>query len=143
VRAGLRVHPLLYHEGVGFTTSLFSSSFFTLTGFYGIYDGRHHHAGMSPVAIARRSSKSGNSAEVVELIGLYWHFVDIVLIVIFTPSIWIPHEVRTMTTTESAILRGARWHDDGHAHKPTSLIGRRVAGDRHRRRGNFALPEYR
>ncbi|MEY2417025.1 MAG: cytochrome o ubiquinol oxidase subunit, partial [Ilumatobacteraceae bacterium] len=26
-----------YHEGVGFTTSLFSSSFFTLTGFHGIH----------------------------------------------------------------------------------------------------------
>ncbi len=26
-----------YHEGLGFTTSLFSSSFYTLTGFHGVH----------------------------------------------------------------------------------------------------------
>ena len=34
-----------YHEGLGFTTSLFSSSFYTLTGFHGVHvTRRHHHA---------------------------------------------------------------------------------------------------
>ena len=32
----------------------------------------------------------GDKAEVVELIGLYWHFVDIVWIVIFTLVYLIP-----------------------------------------------------
>jgi heme/copper-type cytochrome/quinol oxidase subunit 3 len=32
----------------------------------------------------------GDRAEVVELIGLYWHFVDIVWIVIFTLGYLIP-----------------------------------------------------
>ena len=34
-----------YREGLGFTTSLFSSSFYTLTGFHGVHvSRRHHHA---------------------------------------------------------------------------------------------------
>ena len=32
----------------------------------------------------------GDKAEVVELVGLYWHFVDIVWIVIFTLVYLIP-----------------------------------------------------
>ena len=35
-RPGLRVHAF-YREGLGFTTSLFGSSFYTLTGFHGVH----------------------------------------------------------------------------------------------------------
>ena len=37
-----------------------------------------------------RNRVTGDTAEVVELIGLYWHFVDIVWIVIFTLVYLIP-----------------------------------------------------
>ena len=37
-----------------------------------------------------RNRITGDKAEVVELIGLYWHFVDIVWIVIFTLVYLIP-----------------------------------------------------
>jgi heme/copper-type cytochrome/quinol oxidase subunit 3 len=33
---------------------------------------------------------TGDKAEVVELIGLYWHFVDIIWIIIFTLVYLIP-----------------------------------------------------
>jgi len=79
-----------YHEGVGFTTSLFSSSFFTLTGFHGIHVTVGIIMLMSLVGIISRSKVPGDKAEVVELIGLYWHFVDIVWIVIFTLVYLIP-----------------------------------------------------
>ena len=79
-----------YHEGVGFTTSLFSSSFFTLTGFHGIHVTVGIIMLMSLVGIVSRSKVPGDKAEVVELIGLYWHFVDIVWIVIFTLVYLIP-----------------------------------------------------
>ena len=79
-----------YHEGVGFTTSLFSSSFFTLTGFHGIHVTVGIILLMSLVGIISRSEVPGDKAEVVELIGLYWHFVDIVWIVIFTLVYLIP-----------------------------------------------------
>jgi len=79
-----------YHEGVGFTTSLFSSSFFTLTGFHGIHVSVGIVMLMSLVGIISRSKVPGDKAEVVELIGLYWHFVDIIWIVIFTLVYLIP-----------------------------------------------------
>src|SRR4029077_12707958 len=72
-----------YREGLGYTTSLFSSSFYTLTGFHGV----HVLVGilmlLAMAGIISRSRVPGDKAEVVELIGLYWHFVDIVWIVIF------------------------------------------------------------
>ena len=81
---------VFYREGLGFTTSLFSSSFYTLTGFHGT----HVTVGIVMlVAVVRMISRhriTGDKAEVVELIGLYWHFVDIVWIVIFTLVYLIP-----------------------------------------------------
>jgi heme/copper-type cytochrome/quinol oxidase subunit 3 len=79
-----------YHEGLGFTTSLFSSSFYTLTGFHGIHVSVGIMMLMALVGINARSKMPGDKAEVVELIGLYWHFVDIVWIVIFTLVYLIP-----------------------------------------------------
>ena len=37
-----------------------------------------------------RSKVTGDKAEVVELVGLYWHFVDVVWVVIFTLVYLIP-----------------------------------------------------
>ncbi len=79
-----------YHEGVGFTTSLFSSSFFTLTGFHGVHVSIGVIMLLAMVGIMSRSKIPGDKAEVIELIGLYWHFVDIVWIVIFTLVYLIP-----------------------------------------------------
>jgi len=79
-----------YHEGVGFTTSLFSSSFYTLTGFHGIHVSVGIVMLMALVGIVSRTKVPGDKAEVVELVGLYWHFVDIIWIVIFTLVYLIP-----------------------------------------------------
>ncbi len=79
-----------YHEGLGYTTSLFGSSFYTLTGFHGVHVTVGIIMLMALVGIARRAKFPGNKAEVVEMIGLYWHFVDVVWIVIFTVVYLIP-----------------------------------------------------
>ena len=80
----------MYNEGLGYTTSLFGSAFYTLTGFHGV----HVTVGIimlfSLVAIIKRSNVPGDKAEVVELVGLYWHFVDVVWIIIFTLVYLIP-----------------------------------------------------
>jgi heme/copper-type cytochrome/quinol oxidase subunit 3 len=74
-------------EGLGFTTNVSSSAFFTLTGFHGA----HVLVGviilLSTVAI---SFKKKIVAEQVETVGLYWHFVDIVWVIIFTIIYLIP-----------------------------------------------------
>ena len=79
-----------YREGLGFTTSLFSSSFYTLTGFHGIHVTVGIIMLLALTGILSRSRVPGDKAEVVELVGLYWHFVDIVWIVIFTLVYLIP-----------------------------------------------------
>jgi cytochrome c oxidase subunit 3/cytochrome o ubiquinol oxidase subunit 3 len=79
-----------YNEGLGFTTSLFSSSFFTLTGFHGVHVSVGVIMLLATVGIIKRNKVPGDKAEVVELVGLYWHFVDIVWIIIFTLVYLIP-----------------------------------------------------
>ncbi|MEO6126014.1 MAG: cytochrome c oxidase subunit 3 [Ilumatobacteraceae bacterium] len=79
-----------YKEGLGFTTNLFGSSFFTLTGFHGVHVTVGIIMLMALVGMLTRSKVPGNKAEVVEMIGLYWHFVDIVWIIIFTLVYLIP-----------------------------------------------------
>jgi cytochrome c oxidase subunit 3/cytochrome o ubiquinol oxidase subunit 3 len=79
-----------YREGLGFTSSLFSSSFYTLTGFHGVHVTVGIIMLMALVGILSRAKVPGDKAEVVELVGLYWHFVDVVWIVIFTLVYLIP-----------------------------------------------------
>jgi heme/copper-type cytochrome/quinol oxidase subunit 3 len=63
---------------------LFSSAFYTMTGFHGF----HVTCGvicMTFVTIkAFRGGYSGGRFHGVEVIGLYWHFVDLVWIILFT-----------------------------------------------------------
>ena len=77
-------------EGLGYTTSPFSSAFFTLTGFHGV----HVSIGIVMLMSLYVSSLRGNlrreSAETVEIVGLYWHFVDVVWILIFTVIYLVP-----------------------------------------------------
>ena len=79
-----------YREGLGFTSSLFSSSFYTLTGFHGVHVTVGIIMLMALVGINKRGRIPGQKAEVVELVGLYWHFVDVVWIIIFTLVYLIP-----------------------------------------------------
>lgn len=81
-----------YREGVGLTTNIFGSSFFTLTGFHGA----HVTIGViwliSIVIVSLRGGLRQDQALNVEIAGLYWHFVDIVWIVIFTLVYLIPYD---------------------------------------------------
>ncbi len=71
-------------EGLRYETNLFSSSFYTLTGFHGA----HVTLGLVwliAIAIIAARNPAGRPSDLdVDIAGLYWHFVDIVWIVIFT-----------------------------------------------------------
>ena len=77
-------------EGLGLTTSPFGSAFFVLTGFHGA----HVTIGILMLLTLFSMSTIGKlpqeDALKVEMIGLYWHFVDVVWIVIFTVVYLIP-----------------------------------------------------
>jgi len=79
-----------YNEGLGYTTSLFSSSFYTLTGFHGVHVSVGVIMLLATVGMIVKQRVPGDKAEVVEMVGLYWHFVDIVWILIFTLVYLIP-----------------------------------------------------
>jgi heme/copper-type cytochrome/quinol oxidase subunit 3 len=82
-------------EGLKLSTNVFGSSFFVLTGFHGA----HVTVGIFMLLAMVGMDLSGRlgatpleSARKVELVGLYWHFVDIVWIVIFTVVYLVPTE---------------------------------------------------
>ncbi len=79
-----------YREGLGFTDSLFASSFYTLTGFHGVHVSVGILMLLALIGLIRSNRISGDKAETVEMVGLYWHFVDIVWILIFTLVYLIP-----------------------------------------------------
>ena len=72
------------HEGLTLTTNLFGSTFYVLTGFHG----GHVAVGvlwLTTLLVRSLQGKLGpEKALNVEIAGLYWHFVDVVWIVIFT-----------------------------------------------------------
>jgi cytochrome c oxidase subunit III len=72
------------HEGLTIRRNLFGSSFFTLTGFHGA----HVTAGViwlfTLLAIDYKRGLGPADETVVDICALYWHFVDVVWIAIFT-----------------------------------------------------------
>jgi len=81
---------VFYREGLGYTDSLFASSFYTLTGFHGVHVAVGIIILLSTLAMLAKGKISGDKAETVEMVGLYWHFVDVVWILIFTLVYLIP-----------------------------------------------------
>ena len=77
-------------EGLGYTTNLQSSAFYTLTGFHGVHVTLGILMLLSLFVMSLRGRLSPERAETVEIVGLYWHFVDIVWIIIFTLVYLIP-----------------------------------------------------
>jgi heme/copper-type cytochrome/quinol oxidase subunit 3 len=79
-----------YREGLGYTTNIFGSAFYTLTGFHGVHVSVGIIMLLSLFVMSVRGNLGPERAEAVEIVGLYWHFVDIVWILIFTVVYLIP-----------------------------------------------------
>jgi heme/copper-type cytochrome/quinol oxidase subunit 3 len=81
-----------FHEGLSLQENIFGATFFTLTGFHGA----HVTVGviwlLSLLVVSLRGGLTQKDALSVEIAGLYWHFVDIVWIVIFTLVYLIPYD---------------------------------------------------
>jgi heme/copper-type cytochrome/quinol oxidase subunit 3 len=79
-----------YRAGLTLHENLFGSSFFVLTGFHGAHVTIGILMLLSLFTISAKGKLADDKVEKVELIGLYWHFVDVVWIVIFTVVYLIP-----------------------------------------------------
>ncbi|MFN8037255.1 MAG: cytochrome c oxidase subunit 3 [Acidimicrobiia bacterium] len=79
-----------YRQGLSLSTNLFGSSFFVLTGLHGM----HVTVGiiwlLTLWGMAMQGRLTSNDSERIEVAGLYWHFVDIVWVVIFTVVYLVP-----------------------------------------------------
>ena len=73
----------LFSEGTNVSTNLFGTTFFTLTGFHGL----HVMIGLIALAVLLGFSLAGDyrngESRAFTVISLYWHFVDVVWVVIF------------------------------------------------------------
>jgi len=74
----------LFHRGINASTNLFATSFFTLTGFHGL----HVTVGLIALTILLGLALWRDGVKLIEpavgTIGMYWHFVDVVWIVVFS-----------------------------------------------------------
>ena len=72
------------HEGLGLTTNLFAATFYVMVGFHGA----HVTVGvlwlLTLWVLLTRGRLGARDEAVVDMVGLYWHFVDVVWIAIFT-----------------------------------------------------------
>lgn len=73
-----------HHEGLSLSTNLFGTTFFVLTGFHGAHVTVGVLILLSLFVYSLRGGIQQKDSLTIELAGLYWHFVDIVWIVIFT-----------------------------------------------------------
>ncbi len=77
-------HRLIYHDGLTISTNLFGTTYYSLVGLHGF----HVLVGLVSLSILMALTLLGSvkqeHAERVEVLSLYWHFVDTVWIVVFT-----------------------------------------------------------
>jgi cytochrome c oxidase subunit 3/cytochrome o ubiquinol oxidase subunit 3 len=73
-----------YHQGLTLQQNLFGASFFVLTGFHGTHVAIGVFWLLTMLVMDIRKPIKPEESLSVEIAGLYWHFVDIVWIVIFT-----------------------------------------------------------
>jgi heme/copper-type cytochrome/quinol oxidase subunit 3 len=78
------IHEGLHINGNPWGSALFGTSFFIVTGFHGL----HVTAGviylLAMIRYVTNRPQATASYNAVEITGLYWHFVDLVWIMVFT-----------------------------------------------------------
>jgi cytochrome c oxidase subunit 1 len=89
---GFQAYEFAHFAGEGLTLSqnLFGSTFFTLTGFHGGHVALGVALLLTLLILDCRGKLGTADAPKVEVIGLYWHFVDVVWIAIFTLVYLVP-----------------------------------------------------
>ena len=82
---GMQVYEFTHfvHKGLTLQTNLFGASFFTLTGFHGTHVTLGVIWLITMFILALRGQLTASRAIYLEMAALYWHFVDVVWIVIF------------------------------------------------------------
>ena len=78
------IHRGLHIDGNPWGAALFGTSFFIVTGFHGLHVSGGVIYLLSMVRFVSNRPDPAASYNAVEITGLYWHFVDLVWIMVFT-----------------------------------------------------------
>jgi cytochrome c oxidase subunit III len=77
-------YTILYGEGIRLNSGIFGSLFYTMTGFHGA----HVFGGVVGISVMLLRGLAGQFSArhhvAVEAVSIYWHFVDVVWIALFT-----------------------------------------------------------
>src|ERR1700736_2652552 len=77
-------HRLIYEHGLTISTNLFGTTYYSLVGLHGV----HVTAGLIMLTIVAVFGLSGRvgleQSGHIEVLSMYWHFVDAVWVVVFT-----------------------------------------------------------
>jgi cytochrome c oxidase subunit III len=81
---GMEWHRLIYHDGLTVRSNLFGTTFYSLVGLHAA----HVTAGLIMLVIVLIFALAGRvhreHADRLQVLSLYWHFVDAVWVVVFT-----------------------------------------------------------
>jgi cytochrome c oxidase subunit III len=84
IGTGREWHRLIFHEGLTVGTNLFGTTYYSLVGLHAF----HVTFGLIVIAIVMTFTLLGQVtskySERLEVFSLYWHFVDVVWVVVFT-----------------------------------------------------------
>jgi cytochrome c oxidase subunit 3/cytochrome o ubiquinol oxidase subunit 3 len=84
IGTGREWHKLIFHEGLTVSTNLFGTTYYSLVGLHAF----HVTFGLIVIAIVMAFTLLGKVtnkySERLEVFSMYWHFVDVVWVVVFT-----------------------------------------------------------
>jgi len=84
VGTGREWHRLIYGEGLTITTNLFGTTYYSLVGLHALHVTVGLIALGTVLLLALAGKVTQEHAERVDVLSLYWHFVDSVWVVVFT-----------------------------------------------------------
>jgi cytochrome c oxidase subunit III len=81
---GVEWHKLIYQDGLTISTNLFGTTYYSLVGLHAF----HVTVGLLMILIVAIFTLAGRvdveQSRRVEVLSMYWHFVDVVWVVVFT-----------------------------------------------------------
>src|SRR5271170_410038 len=84
IGTGIEWYKLIYHDGLTIRTNLFGTTFYSLVGLHAT----HVVIGLTMLLIVLLFTITGHlrqeHSERVQVLALYWHFVDAIWVVVFT-----------------------------------------------------------
>jgi cytochrome c oxidase subunit 3 len=84
IGTGREWHRLIYERGLTINTNLFGTTYYSLVGLHAF----HVTAGLAGILLVMVLTLAGKvqaeHSERVEVFSLYWHFVDVVWVIVFT-----------------------------------------------------------